>query len=593
MTYRAIESGGNDFLVVLVAGIGFFTDSYILFASNVILPMLGYVYWNDSTQPTHETAINSATLAGCMLGMVIFGIAGDRYGRRKMYGIELLLLILGTIGVVMSSPGYSPVNNAVSAKEVDWGTYGSINILSLLLFFRFVSGCGIGGDYPLSAVIVSEFAPTNRRARMLATVFSMQAFGCATASIVSIIVVVIVRKVHPQASARSVDQIWRWVTGLGLLPAVAAVVLRLSIPETPRYTLDVLNDPFKAFEDSNRFNDSQLQEEYLHQSNMELAHAFASQKTEIDNRSQMSSTQGPDQRPIFEESKTTKITVNEFFFKEGNWRTVLGTSLAWFLLDFTFYGLGFHSPRTISKIWYTNIKPKQLPNLRIWDTDFSISTTDDNQAAQAAIYQMLIGNSVHSLLISSVGAIIGSFCLVLAIDHFNRKRFQYITFGTLGILFVIIGSTYQFTAQTRLHGVTIALYVLCQLCFYFGPNGLTFIIPAELFPTRFRCTCHGISAASGKFGSIIAQLFFAYVKFGNATGSGSSTSSSPTSTWLGWVLLILALPMFLGAFVGWLWIPQVQGKDGTNITLEELAKGRQRLAEAAVTGEEEGSDRAV
>lgn len=165
--------------------------------------------------------------------------------------------------------------------------------------------------------------------------------------------------------------------------------------------------------------------------------------------------------------------------------------------------------------------------------------------------------------------------------------------GTLGILFVIIGSTYQFTAQTRLHGVTIALYVLCQLCFYFGPNGLTFIIPAELFPTRFRCTCHGISAASGKFGSIIAQLFFAYVKFGNATGSGSSTSSSPTSTWLGWVLLILALPMFLGAFVGWLWIPQVQGKDGTNITLEELAKGRQRLAEAAVTGEEEGSDRAV
>lgn len=122
-------------MVVLVAGIGFFTDSYIvslvfhsrslrdsnrtqLFASNVILPMLGYVYWNDSTQPTHETAINSATLAGCMLGMVIFGIAGDRYGRRKMYGIELLLLILGTIGVVMSSPGYSPVNNAVSAKEV-------------------------------------------------------------------------------------------------------------------------------------------------------------------------------------------------------------------------------------------------------------------------------------------------------------------------------------------------------------------------------------------------------------------------------------------------------------------------------------------
>lgn len=256
LTYRAIESGGNDFLVVFVAGIGFFTDSYIvspiprppnafadheqLFANNVVLPMLGYIYWNSSTDSSHETAINSATLAGCILGMIIFGFAGDRYGRRKMYGIELLLLILGTLGVVMSSPGYTPVDNIISDKDVNWGTYGSMNILSWLTFFRFVSGCGVGGDYPLSAVIVSEFAPTKKRARMLATVFSMQAFGYATATIVSIIGVSWTRHVHPSASPRSVDQIWRWVMGIGLLPAAAAVVLRLSIPETPRYTLDIL-----------------------------------------------------------------------------------------------------------------------------------------------------------------------------------------------------------------------------------------------------------------------------------------------------------------------------------------------------------------
>jgi MFS transporter, PHS family, inorganic phosphate transporter len=44
-------------------------------------------------------------------------------------------------------------------------------------------------------------------------------------------------------------------------------------------------------------------------------------------------------------------------------------------------------------------------------------------------------------------------------------------------------------------------------------------IPAEIFPTRYRCTCHGISAASGKLGSIIAQCFLGYVNYGYGKGS--------------------------------------------------------------------------
>ena len=40
----------------------------------------------------------------------------------------------------------------------------------------------------------------------------------------------------------------------------------------------------------------------------------------------------------------------------------------------------------------------------------------------------------------------------------------------------------------------------------FGPNVTTFVIPGETFPTRYRSTAHGISAASGKLGSIIAQI---------------------------------------------------------------------------------------
>lgn len=147
--------------------------------------------------------------------------------------------------------------------------------------------------------------------------------------------------------------------------------------------------------------------------------------------------------------------------------------------------------------------------------------------------------------------------------------------------------------QTQFHGVTIMLYVLCQLCFYMGPNGLTFIIPAELFPTRFRCTCHGVSAASGKLASVIVQIFLAYVKFGDESGTGTSGASGLRSKWLGWVLLIFALPMFFGALVTWRLVPEVQEKTRTNITLEELAKGRARLVDVGVAIEALGADMAV
>lgn len=59
-------------------------------------------------------------------------------------------------------------------------------------------------------------------------------------------------------------------------------------------------------------------------------------------------------------------------------------------------------------------------------------------------------------------------------------------------------------------------------------------IAAEVFPTKYRCTCHGLSAAAGKFGSIIAQIFLAYAKFGSP-GHGVN---EPNSNWLGWVLLV-------------------------------------------------------
>jgi len=145
LALQALETGGNNYLIVAVAGLGFFTDSYLLFASNAITPMLGYVFWNNETTSEHVNAVNLATLAGCVFGMLLFGWLGDKYGRRKIYGHELLLLIVGTIGVIMSSPGYiPPLHSSADEKDIDWSSYGSMDVISWLTFWRFVSGVGIG-----------------------------------------------------------------------------------------------------------------------------------------------------------------------------------------------------------------------------------------------------------------------------------------------------------------------------------------------------------------------------------------------------------------------------------------------------------------
>lgn len=112
-----------------------------LFASNMALPMASYVFWQDETSGRRLMLINIATLAGTLLGQVTFGYLADRYGRKKMYGVELMLLITSTLGVVMSSTGM----------------HDSMNVFAWLVWWRIVVGIGVGADYPLSAVITSEY----------------------------------------------------------------------------------------------------------------------------------------------------------------------------------------------------------------------------------------------------------------------------------------------------------------------------------------------------------------------------------------------------------------------------------------------------
>jgi PHS family inorganic phosphate transporter-like MFS transporter len=149
---KVLDSYGFNWQVWAVAASGFFTDSYNLFATNVILPALAYVYWPNDSRFDHETAINAVSLAGSLIGQILFGILADLYGRQKLYGVELIVVIVATLGVAQSSAG------------VAWpdSSHTSMSIFGWLLGWRLAMGCGIGAEYPLSSIITSGESGTTK-----------------------------------------------------------------------------------------------------------------------------------------------------------------------------------------------------------------------------------------------------------------------------------------------------------------------------------------------------------------------------------------------------------------------------------------------
>ena len=103
--------------------------------------MLGIVYYPGvgKMPVSSDSAVKLSTSAGTVIGQLGFGMLADILGRKRMYGIELIVIIFATLGQALTSN--SP----------------SCNLIGLIIFWRVIMGVGIGGDYPLSSIITSEY----------------------------------------------------------------------------------------------------------------------------------------------------------------------------------------------------------------------------------------------------------------------------------------------------------------------------------------------------------------------------------------------------------------------------------------------------
>ncbi|KAJ3682506.1 hypothetical protein LUZ60_015079 [Juncus effusus] len=510
----AAKTQGYHFLTIVIAGMGFFTDAYDLFAISLISKLLGRIYYFDpsfsspgSLPPNVSAAVTGVALCGTLAGQLFFGWLGDKLGRKSVYGFTLLMMVVCSVASGLSF-GHQPKG-----------------VITTLCFFRFWLGFGIGGDYPLSATIMAEYANKKTRGSFIAAVFAMQGFGILFAAIVSLVVSAGFKskyKAPPYSVNRAgstvpeADYVWRIILMFGSLPAALTFYWRMKMPETARYTALVSRDAKQAANDMSKVLHEDIEE------NVEKV---------------VGDVVGGDTWGLFSPQ-----------FARRHGLHLMATTTTWFFLDIAFYSQNLFQKDIFSKVGWI---PKAA-----------------TMNAIEEVYRISRGQT----LIALCGTVPGYWFTVAFIDIIGRFWIQLMGFFMMTVFMLGLAIPYHHWTTPGNHTAFVVMYGFTFFFANFGPNATTFVVPAEVFPARLRSTCHGISAACGKAGAIIGAFGFLYA----AQGKTPTTKDRgyPNGIGLRNSLFVLACSNFLGMLMT-LFVPEAKGKSLEEATKENIGENEE------------------
>ena len=256
---------------------GFFTDAYDLFIIGTATTLISKEWGLSSSQ---TGLVNSITLLSAFFGALLFGRIADIIGRKRTYGLEAALMVFGALA-------------SAFAPSFIW-----------LLIFRFILGIGVGGDYPMSAVLMTEYSNVKSRGKLVGLVFAMQALGTVTGYIVAL--ALLSANVHP-------DMAWRIMLGFGAIPAAGVIYLRRKMPESPRYLERVEGRSAEAAAAIEKYSEGVV---------------VASVK----------------------QGKQARITLGQFLSNRKYLLYLLGTAGSWFVFDYAYYGNSVSAPLIVKSV---------------------------------------------------------------------------------------------------------------------------------------------------------------------------------------------------------------------------------------------------
>ncbi len=372
------------FRAVLASGMGFFTDAYDLFVIGIASALITKD-WDLSSG--RLALLNSMMLAAAFLGAFVFGRFADVVGRKRVYWLVAAIMIAGAVGSALS-PSF-------------W----------VLIVFRFVLGFGVGGDYPVSAVMVSEYANRKDRGRLVGMVFGTQALGLIVGPLIALALL---------GAGVSDDLAWRVLLGLGAIPAAAVIYLRCRMPESPRYQAQVQG---KAEQAASRVSD------------------FTG--------GQVSGTGSDGLRH--------EMGLRAFLTNRRWLITLAGTAGCWFLLDYAYYGNTISTPQILGLI---SPNASTMTKIALQLGIFVVAAVPGYALAIARLDRIghrrlqLTGFAMMALCFLIIAAIPGMtttvvpFLLVYGVSYFFTE------FGPNMTTFVMPSELYPVTMRTTGHGIS-------------------------------------------------------------------------------------------------------------------------------------------
>ena len=400
---------------VVISGMGFFTDAYDLFVIGTVAAILT-TQWHLST--LRASWVTGAAILGAFVGAFVFGRIADMFGRKTVYFAVALIMVLGAIASAFA-PGFY-----------------------FLVVARFVLGLGIGGDYPVSAVLMSEYSNRKDRGRLVGLVFSMQAVGLIVGPLVGLVLL---------SSGMSSSLTWRLMLGLGAIPAAAVLYLRAKMPESPRFQARVKGDAKKAAADLHRFADGSID---------------ARGATEATGR---------------------LMGLKEFLTNPRMLVLLLGTAGSWFLFDYAYYGNTLSLPSILKEVSpNASLEVKLLLTLALFVV-FAVP------GYLVAVWKMdaighrrlqFVGFGVMALCFVLLGAVpilttaVAPFIAIFGLSYFFTE------FGPNTTTFVLPSEVFPVNMRTTGHGFAagigklgafVGVFLVPQLQTHFGLRGLLFV----------------------------------------------------------------------------------------------------------------------
>lgn len=193
---EALPVGSFHYKLLLVTGLGWLFDSMDTGLIAFVLPVLTKDW---GLTPAQAGWIGSIGLIGMALGAVLAGTVADRIGRKKVFTITVLLYSIST-GLCALSWSYES-----------------------LLVFRFLVGFGLGGELPVAATLMSEYAPSHLRGRFIVLLESFWGVGWLVAACIAYLLI-------PRFG-------WQIAFVIGTIPALYVFLIRLHMPESVRYLI--------------------------------------------------------------------------------------------------------------------------------------------------------------------------------------------------------------------------------------------------------------------------------------------------------------------------------------------------------------------